>query len=68
MAAVHDRGALHQHCTTKHARKQSMILVARALRGIPPDVRFIAILGERGNPKMADATGVALREARTILP
>jgi len=39
-------GALHQHCTTKHAHKQSMILVAGALRGIPPDVRFIAILGE----------------------
>ena len=50
MAAVHDGGALHQHCTTKHARKQSMILVAGALRGIPPDVRFIAILGEGGQP------------------
>jgi hypothetical protein len=46
MAAVHDRGVLPQHCTTKHARKQSMFLVASALRGIPADVRFIAILGE----------------------
>jgi hypothetical protein len=44
-------GALHQHCTTKHARKQSMVLVAGALRGIPPDVRFIAILGEGGQPE-----------------
>jgi hypothetical protein len=42
------RGTLHQHCTTKHARKQSIILVARALRGIPPDVRFIAVPGEGG--------------------
>jgi hypothetical protein len=45
-AAVHDRGVLPQHCTTKHARKQSMFLVASALRGIPADVRFIVILGE----------------------
>jgi hypothetical protein len=44
-------GALHQHCTTKHARKQSMILVAGALRGIPPDVTFTAILGEGGQPE-----------------
>jgi hypothetical protein len=50
MAAVHDSRALHQHCTTKHARTQSMFLVDSALRGIPPDVRFIAILGEGGQP------------------
>jgi hypothetical protein len=48
MDAAHDRGGLRQHCTTKPARKQSMIFVAHALRGIPPDVRFTPILGEGG--------------------
>ena len=46
MAAVHDRGVLRQYCTIKYACKQSMFLVDSALRGIPADVTFFAILCE----------------------